>query len=48
MRNHWDQIGQHATCIIKYKCKNMPYQQTQHNDLIGFQIPLQFDLRNLV
>jgi hypothetical protein len=28
--------------------QNMPYQRTQYNDLIGFQIPLQFDLRKIV
>jgi hypothetical protein len=25
----------------------MPYQQVQNNDLIGFQTPLQSNLRNL-
>ncbi len=25
----------------------MPFQQAQHNDLIGFQTSPQFDLRNL-
>jgi hypothetical protein len=31
MRGHWDQIGQHATCLTKHKCKfknqKLPYQQ---------------------
>jgi hypothetical protein len=51
MRSHWHQIGQHATCPTKYKCKsknqNLSYQQVQPSDLIGLQTPLQFDLRNL-
>jgi hypothetical protein len=39
MGGHWDQIGQHAICPTKHKCKFknqiMPYQQAQHNDLVG-------------
>ncbi len=49
MRGHWDQIG--PTCLTKYKWKsrneNLPCQQAQNSDLIGFQIPFQFDLKNL-
>jgi hypothetical protein len=45
MKGHWNQIGQHATCLTKhkYKSKNqiISYQQVQHGDLIGLQIPLQ-------
>ncbi len=51
MKGHWNQIGQHATCPTKHKCnfKNqiISYQQVQHGDLIGFQIPLQSDLKIL-
>ncbi len=51
MKKRWHQIGQHDTCPIKHKSKsknqNMLYQQTQHSDLIGFQIPFQSDLKNL-
>ncbi len=51
MRNHWNQIGQHATCSTKHKCKsknqNLSYQQAQYNDLIGFQTPLQYDFEKL-
>ncbi len=51
IRNHWDQIGQHVTYSTKHKCKsknqNMSYQQGQHNDLIGFQTPFQYDLKKL-
>ncbi len=36
-----NQIGQHATCLTKHKCKsknqNLAYQQAQQSDLIGFQ-----------
>jgi hypothetical protein len=52
MRGHWNQIGEHATCLTKHKSKsknqNLPYEQTQHNDLIGFQTHLQFDLKKYV
>ncbi len=51
MRDHWNQIGQHATCSTKHKCKsknqNLSYQQAQYNDLIGFQTPLQYDFEKL-
>ncbi len=51
MRKHWDQIGQYITCPTKHKCnflkKNLSYQQIEHNDLIGFQTPLQSDFKNL-
>ncbi len=34
MKGHWNQIGQCATCLAKYKCKcknqNLLYQQTEH------------------
>jgi hypothetical protein len=50
MRGYWDQIGQHLICFTKHKCKsknqNMSCQQAQYNDLIDFQTPFQFDLRN--
>jgi hypothetical protein len=39
MRGHWNQIGQHAICLTKHKCKSknqiISYQQVQHGDLIG-------------
>jgi hypothetical protein len=45
LKGHWDQFEQHATCPIKHKqkskMKNLSYQQTKHNDLIGFQTPFQ-------
>jgi len=47
MKKHWDQIGQYVTCPTKHKCKsknqNLSHQQIGHNDLIGFQTPLQYD-----
>jgi len=51
MKGHWNQIGQHATCPTKHKCKFknqiISYLQIQHGDLIGLQIPLQFDFKIL-
>ncbi len=45
MKGHWGQFEQHATCPTKHKwkskMKNLSYQQTKHNDLIGFQTPFQ-------
>jgi hypothetical protein len=36
-----NQIGQHATCLTKHKCKsknqNLTYRQAQHNNIVGFQ-----------
>ncbi len=51
MRVHWNQFGQHAACSTKHKSKfknqNLSYQQAQNDDLIDFQIHLQYDSRNL-
>jgi len=47
LKSNW----QHATCLLNieiYKNQNMQCQWVQHNDIIGFQTPFQYDPRNLL